>query len=157
MSIGCRPLEMPALAWKSVEKPQSLPALYQTKSQNAGIMLTSVGWLAAKTETVGTDSTFRAIITCIGTTWVIVLYELWLAYKWSILHLGRLSITNSPFHVLELSGSKAIAWTNVPELWLHLTADPISLRDQQKPQTTYSDKNIKRDKLEIYDIEKYLH
>ena len=42
MPVGCRPLEIPALALKSVLKPQSLPALYQTKPPNAGIMLTSV-------------------------------------------------------------------------------------------------------------------
>ena len=60
MPIGCRPLEMPALALKSMPKPQSLPASYQTKPPNAGIMLTSVSRLAAKTETVDTGSTFRA-------------------------------------------------------------------------------------------------
>ena len=42
MPVGCQPLEFPALALKSVLKPQSLPALYQTKPPNAGIMLTSV-------------------------------------------------------------------------------------------------------------------
>ena len=45
---------------KSVLKPQLLPALYQTKPQHEGIMLTSVTWLAAKSETVDTGSTFRA-------------------------------------------------------------------------------------------------
>ena len=35
-------------------------------------------------------------------------------------------VTNhkSPFNVL--GGSTAIKWTNVPELWLHLTADSVS-------------------------------
>ena len=42
LPIGCWPLEMPALALKFVLKPQSLPALYQTKPPNAGIMLTPV-------------------------------------------------------------------------------------------------------------------
>ena len=42
MPIGCRPLEMPALVLKSMLKPQSLPASYQTKPPNAGIMLTPV-------------------------------------------------------------------------------------------------------------------
>ena len=60
MPVGCRPPEISALALKSVLKPQSLPALYQTKPPNAGIMLTSVTWLAAKSETVDTGSTFRA-------------------------------------------------------------------------------------------------
>ena len=60
MPVGCRLLEIPALAVKSVLKPQSLPELYQTNAPNAGIMLTSVTWLAAKSETVDTGSTFRA-------------------------------------------------------------------------------------------------
>ena len=60
MPIGCRPLEMPALVLKSMLKPQSLPASYQTKPPYDGIMLTSVSRLAAKTETVDTGSTFRA-------------------------------------------------------------------------------------------------
>ena len=60
MPVGCRPLEIPALALKSVLKPQSIPALYQTKPPNARIMLTSVTWLVAKSETVDIGLTFRA-------------------------------------------------------------------------------------------------
>ena len=59
LPIGCWPLEMPAMALKFVLKPQSLPALYQTKPPNAGIMLTPVIWLAAKSETLDTGTTFR--------------------------------------------------------------------------------------------------
>ena len=51
---------MLALALESVMKPKQLPALYQTKPPNAGIMLTPVTRLAAKTKTVDTGSTFRA-------------------------------------------------------------------------------------------------
>ena len=59
MPIGCRPLEMPALVLKSMLKPQSLPASYQTKPPNAGIMLTPISWLALKSETVDIDTILR--------------------------------------------------------------------------------------------------
>ena len=60
MPVGCRPLEILALALESVLKPQSPRALYQTKPSNAGIMRTLIISLAAKSETVHTVTTFRA-------------------------------------------------------------------------------------------------
>ena len=50
---------MPALALKSVLNPQSLLALKQTKPPNAGIVLTPVICLAAKSETANTGFTVR--------------------------------------------------------------------------------------------------
>ena len=51
---------MPALVLKSVLKSKSLPAFYQTRPSNARIMITTVSWLAAKSQAVDTVMTFRA-------------------------------------------------------------------------------------------------
>ena len=56
----CQPFEIPALALKSVLKPQLLPALYQIKLPNARIVLAPVSWLAAKSDTVDIGISFIA-------------------------------------------------------------------------------------------------